>query len=130
LVLYPFDSIRAKHRDYIEFIKWFRTSMSVLSRSSCTNLSDFSKFVGFGISRWCLMIDQRFSTRLTSELFGGQSITSNTSWDKTPVMWSVLNCNLFSNRGNIIFKALTEIFLTRATVAEHRWLLLRKCKIV
>jgi hypothetical protein len=79
--------------------------MSVLSRSSCTNLSNFSRIVGFGISTRCLMIDQRSSTGLTSERFEDQSITSGTSWDKTPMMWSVLNCNLFSNRGNIIFNS-------------------------
>jgi hypothetical protein len=91
--------------------------MSIFSRFSCTDLSNFSRFVGFAFSTRRLMIDQRFFTGLASELFEGQSITSSTSWNKTSMMWSVLNGNLFSNRGNI---ALTVIFLIRATVSEDR----------
>jgi hypothetical protein len=79
--------------------------MSVLSHCSCTNLSNFSRFVGFGISTRHLMIDQRLFTGSASELFEGQSITSGISWDKTPMMSSVLNSNLFSNRGNMIFNS-------------------------
>ncbi len=82
MILSPFDSIRAKHRDFIESTKWLRTTMSVLSHSLCRNISNSWRFVAFRFSTRRLMIDHRFSTGLTSGLFHGQSITSGTSFDK------------------------------------------------
>ena len=55
--------------------------MSMLIHSSCKNLFHSLRFVRFHFFTRHLITDHKFSTRLASELFKGQSITSGTPPD-------------------------------------------------